>query len=213
MIKIIDRRKLGRVPFRGESRRAYQWRRKLPTIEALGCHHTANAHSPLHGSENDRIKQAISRGQTTPYHVEIFRDLVIWLYPWDLVTWHGGLLNRPCIGVAVGGRFSANAADFDPKIHDNPLDFEEAISAFFESLTELRMATGEDSLPNLKTIRTHSQTTTKPSDPGETITRLLVTYGALSTPSLVGDSEYVAGKGSPWPSVYSQPIERADPST
>jgi hypothetical protein len=207
-IKILDRRNLGRVPYKGDERYAYVKRRKLGSITALGCHHTANGHSPLRGTQQQRIAQAIERAGRTAYHVEIFRDLVIWQYPLDLVTWHGGLLNMPSIGVAVGGRFAAMSDDFDQEIHDNPLDFEEAIAAFFESLTEIRNATGEDALPNLRLIRTHSQTTRKPADPGEGITRLLLAYGALSSQPLIGDSTYQAGRGSLWPESYTVPHTR-----
>lgn len=210
-IIIVDRRHLGQVPYKskdgGSSRRAYRPRRKLHTIVGLGCHHTANFDSPLHGSEKQRIAQAIERGERTPYHVEIFRDLVILLYPWDLVTWHGGLLNYPTIGVAIGGRFAELQREYDPKIHDDPFEFEAAIAAFFEYLDTARLdsSDGHDLLPSLKVLRTHSQTTTKPSDPGEGITRLMCTYGTMLRTPIVGDKDYKAGRGQLWHPEYSLP--------
>lgn len=165
------------------ARRAYRTRRAIDSIDALGFHHWGARVStkPLKG---ETVADAlIRRALQVPYHVSIFREGFVVAWPFDLVTWHGGALNRRSIGVGVAGLFSLAGRDEGT---DDPAEFYPALDAF--------LAWAAEHVPKARLLLTHSQVESKPSDPGEGIARRLHT-----APEHMTMPGYFLKPGAPWP--------------
>lgn len=193
MIPIVDARSLGGFPTKKKDgkvvRYAYRDRRSIHGIDSIGWHHWG-AHVDIRPRSGETYEDAATRrARRTTYHITIFSDLVVLAWPFDLVTWHGGALNKRSIGVAIAGRFSALERDRS-EIHDDPLDFCAAIEA------TMRLLRSE--VPSLRYNLTHSQVSAKPADPGELTARIVTHVGKLLKPSIVSLPSYCAGSGSAW---------------
>lgn len=201
-VKLLDARELGGAPMRDDGRRrCYRRRRPLDAITQVCVHHWGVRVGLGRRRGETREAAAIRRARSTVYHVDVFRDMVVVAWPFDLVTWHGNGFNATSVGLAIAGRFPSFEAVRGPE-HDDPLDFLDAIEVALNFL--------DSELPGLRHVVTHSQAAPKPSDPGELAARLAVQIGRTLPRPLTPRPDLVLGdgarRGAAWPECWRQPV-------
>ena len=204
---VIDRTYLGKTPppykVKGTGQIKSRHRSKLrplKQVDALCLHHWG-VNVSIEPKKGETEAQAmIRRAMSTSYHGTVFRPGSVLSWRPELYTYHGNGLNAGSMGISIAGRFPERHSDYDPLIHDDAYEFAESLDQLIKELVQR--------MPGLKWLFTHSQATTKPSDPGEIITR-------LATRSAVGaglriDPNFKMGSGSPWISEWRKPLPISD---
>lgn len=201
-VEIVDARVTGSSPRyvmgpkRGQ-RRAYRTPRPLSSIDSIGLHHLGPGLSTEPGPGQTVAERAVWRAKRQPYHVWVQPGLVVLVWPFSVITWHGNALNRRSVGLVAAGNFPSLEAKREPH-HDDPSDYAEALAA---ALGVIRLE-----LPHLRLLLTHSQAANKPADPGESIARIATAAGAAMLPALSPAPGFSIGNGKPWPHEWRRPL-------
>lgn len=202
-VEVIDAREAGSAPryVTGSKRgklRAYLSLRTASQIDAVALHHLGPHLSSEPKPGQTMAERAVWRAKRQPYSIWCQPGLVVLVWPFERVTWHGGLFNRRSVGLVVAGNFPALEAKRQPH-HDDPRDYAEALAV------ALGIVRAE--LPHARLLLTHSQATRKPACPGELVARLATTAGAVLLPPLTPAPDFHVGTGQPWPSPWRLPLD------
>jgi hypothetical protein len=195
-VTVIDLRKRGTYPryetgAKKGKRRAYRTLRSPDTIDAVCVHHLgphAGA-APRKGQGETILDRAVWRALRQPYTVWCQPGIVVLVWPFERVTWHGNGFNRRSLGLVVAGNFPALEADREDR-HDDPQP----------CASSVRVALGilHAEVPSVRLLLTHSQAARKPADPGEAVAKIITAAGAALVPPLLPAPELVIGNGRPW---------------
>lgn len=212
---VADARGLGGAPLNRATGkpRAYRARRPLARVTAIGAHHWGPPSPSLVLLQGESVVDAaVRRSRSTVYHVDVWAsrglpNIVVFAWPFDLVTWHGNALNRFSVGLALAGHFPALESK-RLAAHDDPLDFMPGARVALELIKR--------EVPGVRLLLTHSQAAAKPADPGELAVRLLATEGARV--GIATDPDWTAPlskptspKGQPWPAEWRVPLRADEP--
>lgn len=202
-VEVIDARVAGDAPRyvtgpkRGQ-RRAYRTPRRLPSIDAIGLHHLGPGLSSEPEPGQTVVARAVWRAKRQPYHVWVQPGLVVLVWPFSVVSWHGNGLNRRSVGIVAAGNFPSLEAKREAH-HDDPRDYAEALAV------ALGIVRAE--LPHVRLLLTHSQAANKPADPGELVARIATAAGAAMLPPLTPVPGFHVGTGQPWPHPWRLPLD------
>ena len=147
------------------------------------------------------VVRLAARAARVPYHLSVGvtdagEGVVVQAWPLTLLTQHAGDVNASSIGVGVMGLFEAEVAG------SRPPGLGEALR---EALRIASAALRGPGLPFPPVLHTHSQSTTKPADPGLWSIREgvapLVRDGVLAV-----EPGHSSGSGRPWPASWVDAI-------
>lgn len=146
------------------------------------------------------------RAKETPYHFQAGaiagQGFAARVWPPELHTQHAGAENGRSLGVGIFGLF--------PREDEAPLDAHPGLALAAQKAIRMAAATMANPRPLLPSSRpappllvTHSQSTSKPADPGEWLIRYavvpLVRAGVVRV-----EPEWSTGSGSPWPAAWTR---------
>lgn len=204
-VTVIDLRKPGAYPRymsgpKVGERRAYRTLRSRGSIYAACWHHLGPHASaePRKGQGETALDRAVWRALRQPYHVWCQPGIMVLVWPFERVTWHGNGFNRRSIGCVAAGHFPALEEKRGPK-HDNAQPYESAIRVALGLLRE--------EVPSMRLLLTHSQSAAKPADPGEAVAHLITAAGRALMPPMIPAPRLAIGNGRVWVDEWSLPLE------